>query len=359
MKTLLLSACLVFVTCSLNSCLWDDKDDVVGIQGQYWVPLNGPVNGSGGPTSVYCLTFATDGTLYAGASTGQFESRIFRSNDNGASWTMLRRDTGDNCYSGIACIGSGTVVANTVFNDDGGNEITSVVRSTDKGNSWTVLSTPWNIQLQDYFFATTSQGTLLAAVMEQRSNVMHAFRSTDLATSWSEVTSGSNGSFPCVIGDDGTTLYSLGTQGLYQSANDGMSWSTLTTAGLPSTNVEAIAIPGPSLMVGATYGQGFYRSTDHGATWTKSALPYADGMLGGVQIAGRGNLLAATSIQYSGSSGRPPSYFLHSPDQGKTWIAENTSGIQYAIRCIAIGPDNHAYFGGEYGVMRSMDPLVP
>src|SRR5262249_50566730 len=137
-------------------------------------------------TDVWSVAVDPNDHIYAGTSGGG----VFRSTDNGASWTQLI--TGFDSYSyvivgALAVNSNGDVFAGTT---EGGG----VYRSTDGGDSWALTTGSLSSSYFDAI-AVNSSNEIFAG-----SWGAGVFKSTDNGDSWTAVNSGLNGLYVVSLG---------------------------------------------------------------------------------------------------------------------------------------------------------------
>jgi photosystem II stability/assembly factor-like uncharacterized protein len=272
-----------------------------------------------------CLV-VKDGALFAGTACS--DGGVYRSSDNGTSWTVVNVGLPTNDY--VNCF---EVSVSKLF---AGLEWGGVFVSTNDGTTWTqVNSGLTNTSISDLlvdemnlFAATPSGGIFLStnsgttwtaigdsliggsvtrlaatldgmggtglwAVAYRRGGGVHL--STDGGTTWT-ATSLSNPnvrSFESLgnrlfagASDDGEGR--LG--GVFFTANNGTSWTDVST-GLTNTDVWALAVSGTSLFAG-TFG-GVFLTTTNGTSWTEVNAGLMNTTIRSLAVAGT-NLFVGT-----------------------------------------------------------------
>jgi photosystem II stability/assembly factor-like uncharacterized protein len=234
------------------------------------IPLNGVEVAPSSPSIVYALAF----------------SWLWRSGDGGASWTevygypngpylqFLRIDPANPSH---------------LWGSDGAK----LFQSTDGGGTWTALASPdFGCLILDLAFAPSSPSVLYVAGAKSESSTCK-----------------------------------LREPSLFRSVDGGASW-TEADAGLPPHSVTALAIDphDPRLVyagIGGDYypfnaGDGVWKSTDGGASWTRA----------GGELAGRTiDALAAAPVSGSLWAAAAGGEVFHSGDGGAAWT-EQSGGLQ-------------------------------
>ena len=251
--------------------------------GGNWHPINTGLP-AGYPINALAIDPITPSTLYAGTERGSDGSGgVFRSTDSGGSWSAINM--------GLPVVGSpifALAIDPTIPTTLYAAPRAGVFRSTDSGGSWSASS----IGLTDnsgktltvfaLAFDPTTPTTLYAAA-----GAGGVFRSTDSGGSWSASSAGLTfGYNPQSVRDYGvralainpvtpSTLYAGTSWGAFQSSNSGDSWIAANTGLLANPLfVTALAIePTTSTTLYAgTYGNGVFRSTDAGGSWSPRGL---------------------------------------------------------------------------------------
>jgi len=281
---------------------------ILPIQAQ-WQHTTGPYGGL-----VRALAFS-GADILAGTGGGG----IFRSSDNGASWTALNNGLTDKGVTAIAAK-SGIIVV--------GTEMAGVFVPTEGAEDGWGAANSGLSSLNINALAINDKNMIFAAT-----NGAGVFISKDNGTSWQAA--GLIGQKVLTLFADGSTLYAgyaTNTNiGVSVSSDNGSSWKSIST-GLPKMTMGAIYAEGKNVYVGFTGNNdqsGVYYSKDGGTTWKKinGSLP------GGLRVysltMSGGNLIAGCSFGV-----------CYSKDNGTSWSyaggADASSiGEAYAL---AVGP---------------------
>lgn len=217
-------------------------------------------------------------TLYACAPSGG----LWISTNDGGSWSTPT----DNLPQVIGCSdvafdpSNPSIMYMSTGDIDGGDNYTvGVLKSTNGGQNWspTGLSiNPAQYRQMGRILVDPSNGQNVICV-----TTGGIYRSTNGGTSFTMVQAGSFKDAEYKFGNS-SIVYAVGTE-LYKSTNGGATWTKITT-GLPAAaNLQRMAIAVPAsnsavvyiiAMKAATYDtEGFYKSTNDGANWTKVSTP--------------------------------------------------------------------------------------
>ena len=205
-----------------------------------WEQTNGPFGGS-------VHSFAKDSS--SGILCGTLDGGIFRTTDNGQSWSYFGL-TGK-WVEAIAIHPNGRIFAAS----------NGLYMSTDNGSSWSEVITSGN-----YFtsIVINSSGHIFAS-----GTGTGVFRSTNNGTDWTPVNNGlgSFGIFEMSINNDDdlyiATDYLPGSA-VYRSTDNGNNWISI---GPPSTFGVSIMVTEEDNILLGTVPFGIYLSTNDGATW--------------------------------------------------------------------------------------------
>ncbi len=291
-------------------------------------------------------------------------SVVLKSSDSGATWSGSDQGIAslDNPQRG-PLFGSLLDIAGTLVVPYG-----SVFRSTDGASSWTnVLAAP---QSDSYSFGAQSGSTIYAAPFSQ--GVLGLQSSTDGGASWSAV--GGTPNFSqigalVVHPTNPNILYvtdgQFGSYGVQMSADGGVTWSALNQGlGNYFSIVTALAISpvNPRVLYCGT-GLGIYKTVNGGALWSPTGFVSPSGVSIRSIVADPTNVNVAYAIS---NSSNPIVYqTFKTIDGGQTW---SLLPIPVQTQSLAISPSNPSalyagYFtsglGGGYqsagGVYQSAD----
>lgn len=182
------------------------------------------------------------------------QGNIRRSSDGGAGWSSSTGLPAGVDVAAVAYAGSGYVFAQTANSKIHG--------SADHGATWTELaSTP------------AAFTTLLAAPngLFALGGVCGGVWFSSTGATWDSRNSGITGCVTALARTNRGRLYAgTAANGVFISINDGTSWSA-AGAGIPASNIHAIATDRDQRVFVATHDQGVFRSLDDGASWTSVA----------------------------------------------------------------------------------------
>ncbi|HME07130.1 MAG TPA: SBBP repeat-containing protein [Bryobacteraceae bacterium] len=237
----------------------------------------------------------------------------------------------------------------------------SVFRSTDGASSWTnVLAAP---QSDSYSFGAQSGGTIYAAPVSQ--GVLGLQRSTDGGASWSAV--GGTPNFSqigalVVHPTNPNILYvtdgQFGSYGVQMSSDGGVTWSALNQGlGAYFSIVTALAISpvNPSVLYCGT-GLGIYKTVNGGALWSPTGFVSASGVVIDSIVPDPTNVNVAYAVS---NSSNPIVYQTYKTvDGGQTW---SLLPIPVQSQSLAVAPSNTSTLYAGYsasalgGVYQSAD----
>jgi photosystem II stability/assembly factor-like uncharacterized protein len=284
------------------------------------------------PPHSYAL-FASDQTIFAGMA----DSGIWCSSDAGVSWKKV----GLNCAVAdhLAIVDSTIFVATQDASYHG-----CIFRSTDDGGSW---STAMDSTFAEYLFDPASFFTSVGKNLYAGGfNGDYDFTvSTDMGITW--VPSGQNLNTRTVnvlVAHNDTLYVGTDSYGIFSSTDGGMNWRMLDSELFLfelNKNIDALAISGQNILAG-TNDTGIFLSSDRGVSWVLSNNGISNPYINSFAQMGH-YLFAGTSRGVYRSS-----------DEGLDWTQENTGLAGALIGNFAV--INRYIFGESYsGVFLSTD----
>jgi Secretion system C-terminal sorting domain len=273
--------------------------------GASWKSVN-----NGLPANAYVTALAASETDVFACTYG---GGVYRSSDNGTTWTSLETDSTDRCYSlvvngtnlflGTEDLGvflstdngttwSGTNLTNTAIQAiavSGTNffagTANAIFVSTDNGNTWTATNDGSTGLPDDAVQSIVFSDTNLFAASNDG-----VYLSMNNGTSWTPANSGLPGLVQC-FADSGVNIFAGTNSGVFLSSNNGTTWMPVNS-GLTNLNVQTLLVTGGNLYAG-TLGGGVYLSTNNGAGWTADDSGLTDLNVTGLAL-GSAALFAAT-----------------------------------------------------------------
>jgi len=345
--------------------------------GATWEPKTNSLQGNIGATVI-----AVSGTnVYLGIGSGNTSNILFRSSDNGDTWTIPAATGVPAYYIPGAMIVAGSKLlmhapyllggAKMFASTDGGDTFTEsttglpanfsvaflalkgsdvyaassvissvkgIYKSTDNGVNWipsnTTISgiTGLSANASYLFVSTTTTGV---------------FRSTGNDTVWTKINPSTQTNFATSVLATSTNLFTAIGGYMYKADQNGNTWDSIRT-GLPpanaGTSIEALAASGSSLMCGYS-AHGIYRTTNSGTNWFKSTNGLKAERINGI-YSSNGFLFAAGN-----SDG-----FFRSNDHGDTWSEINNGlAADVGYYCFARAGSDLLGGTGAYSLYRSSD----
>lgn len=275
--------------------------------------------------TVYALTAAPNGTIFAGRTSG-----LQRSEDGGASWqdayTTFESDV-PLTTAALAAAPDGRLFAGV----NGG-----VLRSSDGGVTWFAASFGSPPPLVTALAVSPNfeeDGVVLAATAEDG-----LYSSTDRGAIWTawnfgliDLNAYSLALSPDFVHDQ--TAY-IGTEtGIFRSTNGGRAWRVLPFP-IDSAPVLSLAVSATVVLAG-TESSGLYRSLDRGKTWE--------------QVIAEGSV-SALSTQADALWALLDDRVMISSDDGQTWAMWTDFGDQQALTLLL--RDGAVWVGFADGAIR-------
>ncbi len=236
--------------------------------GRSFLPSN-VGNDSVGPTRGFAYTSER---VFTCTSQG-----VFRSSDNGLTWTQKNTGLSDLRTSGILYVRPYLVVVTPV----------GVFRSLNEGDKWESAG----LSGKDIRCLTAIQDAIFVG-----SNGEGIFKSTDFGINWQAANNGLQTTSVRAIESNGSILFAGGGvgSGVFRSSDLGAQWSLLSN-GIPSGSYRGFASNGSFIFAGA-FGAGVYFSSDSGDHWTAMNQGLEDLTIFDLELTD-GYLVAATNTK--------------------------------------------------------------
>jgi hypothetical protein len=234
-----------------------------------------------GNPNLTTFSFADDGTnIYSGT----YGSGIFKSVNNGASWTALGTTGLANLSIPALLITSGYIFA--------GTSVAGVFLSKDGGNSWTDINNGLPALPFDVRSLTLIDNTIFVSLAANG-----IYSSSNSGSSWNAVNNGLpvNKNVNTIV-KSGSTLFAGGS-GIYISNDNGNSW-TVDTIGLTNKYIRKLFVIDNSIYAGSN-GDGVYLQTGSGTNWS-NWRKFNDGL---VSVADIRDIEYIGDFMFSGLSG--------------------------------------------------------
>lgn len=285
-------------------------------------------------------------TLYAGFK------NVWKSTDKGTTWTAISTFNS----GGLTCL----VVAKSnplyIYASDG----SAIYKTTDGGANWTNATTPPGSNTLTYLAVSETDPNKIWATYSGYTPDKRVYKSTDGCNTWTNL-SGNLPSIPvnCVVNQNGTNdgVYAGTDVGVYYRDADMGSWMPFSN-GLPNVVIDELEIHyGTSKLRAATYGRGLWESDIYNPA---SNLPFAsfsaDSLSGcpGLTVQFSDSTQnGATSWQWTFPGGTPATSTQQNPT-----IVYNSPGTFHDVKLVATN-SNGADSVIKYSYIAISPALVP
>lgn len=196
---------------------------------------------------VYSLAYDNGGNILAGTWGG----KIYRSSNNGQSFSRINNDMYVGLIWSIAVNSSRDIFAGT---EQG------IFRSTDNGSTWSLIG----LQFKDVRSVIIDN----AGVVYAGTWGFGVFKSADNGLTWTSCSSGLTIPTVNALAKNSASHLFAATfgNGIFKSVNNADSWTDMNVG---SALVWSLAVASNDYLFAGTYGDGLYRSEDNGLSWSK------------------------------------------------------------------------------------------
>ena len=280
---------------------------------------------------IYSLAINSSGDIFAGTDS----NGVFRSTDNGSSWTNLGIMNYD-IYSIAINSNDDIFVATYLW---GG-----IYRSTDNGNNWDSLG----LTLFDKSIAINNiNGYIFVGT-----GALGCWRTTDNGDTWEEINNGMTASYVSsfIINSSGHIFAGTyfnssiaGSGGVYRSSDNGGNWVQINT-GLSNLDILSLAINSSGHIFAGTTVGGAFRSTDNGNNWVEINQG----------LTSEGLWVRSLAINSNGDIFAGGDGVFRSSDNGANWVQINQGLTNPYTHSLSINSNGDVFAGTEGGIFRSI-----
>jgi hypothetical protein len=225
-----------------------------------------------------------------------------------AQWQETNLTDNAGKITGFAKVGSILFASFTALTSD---QTGGVYTSNDEGNTWQII----NIGITNKSITSIA---VIGSTLFISTDGDGILTSTDNGGSWVSVNSGLKSLKVYKIMASGTNLYSGTDDGLYVSANNGLTWTNLTVS-VSNQNITAFIATSSTIVFTNRGYPNYYYSTDGGSTWSDAITGLPMGTSNCYAQSGNEILTGTLNGIYSSS------------DNGASWKSLGVTGSIYSI----------------------------
>jgi photosystem II stability/assembly factor-like uncharacterized protein len=305
------------------------------IQSQnFWQQTNGPLGGSTGGIAENSMN-----ELFIGA-TYYNPTKVFKSINNGQRWF----DT----YNGVQGVEPEVMV---IGYDDYiffSGYATSIVRSTNNGESWQQYIIPWpnndiyelHVASNNYVFAGIAGFPSISILL-----------STNNGDSWEDKSVPINTNVYAIASFQNKVFTGTSGNGVYYSTNYGNSW---TQSSLDTNYIASLAVSSSGNVFAGTFSGLIYKSADSGGNWDILHGIWGYECVSTIMTQVPGYIFVGLGRWLSLSSGEA---IFRSTDEGETWTLVN-NGIYTSAGIVELISTSNGYIyatTADNGTFRTSD----
>ena len=163
------------------------------------------------------------------------------------------------------------------------------------------------------------------------------YRSSDNGTTWENIAFKFPDKVYYIHGHGSEVFAIVGINGIYSSADDGLSWNSKPSVPLADGAVLSLVSDG-SILYAVSNRNSVFKSADNGASWNKIAINYSQAQVLAFDFAAAGNKMVLTALNLGA---------FVSFDGGNNWTLKNPKFIISSVNAF-----NNEIFGCTYGMYK-------
>ncbi|MBN2410968.1 choice-of-anchor D domain-containing protein [candidate division KSB1 bacterium] len=275
-------------------------------------------------TTVLNIAVNSSGHIFAGS----YMSSLYRSMDNGATWELKNTGLPPDFDINALVINPAGIIVVASFN--------GIYRSTDNGENWTMAITPTGgpAEGMDVLYVTPN-GNVMGG------NYNGVFEAANNGDSWSLIHQ--IGSVYAMGVNSAGDIFTGSYNGVQRLLFGQQTWEYVNT-GLPTTvDIKRISINSSGVLFAGTY-DGLYRSTDNGNNWTSVNTGLTSTNVNAI-------IFNSTGATFTATSGG----VFSSADNGNNWTRKINGLVNSTVRVLNVGQNGNFYAGTSSGLFRSTD----
>jgi|GEM_PF-5474044 len=336
----LIMSSYLFMTLVFSSC----KENPVSSTSSFWEHARGL-------DSLYydygTIVSDSRGRVFVEANGG-----LFRSTDNGSSWTLVSPPTIS--FSWVLAIDANDNLYAAAY--AGGQH--GLVRSTDGGSSWTMGGSDFSKYGQIRSLAIDSQGRIFVVTVSQGEltpTESYIFRSLDNGESFMQIAYyQENPVWSIMIAPNNHVFANHGNSGVFRSTDNGTTW-TQSGETFNDGDLVSLVANGSGHIFAGTWQSKTFRSTDDGLSWARVYDGHLIEELWFLAVDSKGRIFSCS--QEFSPSGTTTGVIRFTND-GETWTQLGTDLLNTFIISMTINSNGYVIVGTINGIYRSAIPTM-